>query len=209
MSLWAQILKANERSHFLLKSRAGDDHGARDNYFRQFEQFGISRDRIEIQGQKPAGEYLRLYDEVDISLDSYPYNGTTTTCDAMWMGVPVVSLIGEHHASRVGFSILSQVGLEFFAVSTPQDYVAKATALAQNLEALVKIRGSMRQRMTESALCDTKAFAAHVEVAYRKMWHRWCRRRGNPGEQLSLKTRQLRTGLGVCSSASGTATTNH
>jgi len=177
-SLWAQILKANDRSRFLLKSRAGDDPGMREVYHRWFEQCGISRERIEIHGQKSAVEYLRLYGNVDIALDTYPYNGTTTTCDAMWMGVPVVSLAGEHHASRVGLSILTRVGLEFFAASTPTEFVARTTAFAQNPEALVDIRFSMRRRMEASALCNVNAFAQSVETAYRKMWRRWCRSQG-------------------------------
>lgn len=174
MSLWAQILSANAGSRMLLKSRAGDDAGVREGYFRQFEQQGISRDRVDIRGQKPAIEYLRLFDEVDIALDTFPYNGTTTTCDAMWMGVPVISLVGEHHASRVGLSVLTQVGLEFFAASEPNEYVRKATALAQNLDALAQIRASMRPRMTASPLCRAELFARAAEAAYRKMWRKWC-----------------------------------
>jgi len=178
ISLWARVLKANDRSRFLLKTKAGDDSSMREVYHRWFEQCGISRDRIEIQGQKSCVEYLRLYGNVDIALDTYPYDGTTTTCDAMWMGVPVVSLVGEHHASRVGLSILTRVGLEFFAASTPPEFVARATALAQNLEALADIRFSMRRRMEVGTLCNGKAFAHSVEAAYRKMWHKWCRTQG-------------------------------
>ena len=89
------------------------------------------------------------------------------------MGVPVISLVGECHASRIGLSILNTVGLDFFAAFRPDEYVAKATALAANLQALAKIRASMRQRIKDSALCDTKGFARKVEAAYRKMWRRW------------------------------------
>lgn len=178
ISLWAQILNTVTNSRLLIKSRAGDDHGMRDNFFRQFEQFGISRDRIEIHGQKPAIEYMQLYNSVDIALDTFPYNGATTTCDAMWMGVSVISMTGEHHASRVGLSILTRLGLEFFAASERREFVAKAAALAQNPKALADIRLSMRQRMTESTLCNAGAFARTVEKAYRKMWHKWCRNQG-------------------------------
>lgn len=178
IALWAQVLKTNDRSRFLLKSRAGDDPGMREVYHRWFEQCGISRDRVEIHGQKTAAEYLKLYGSVDIALDTYPYNGTTTTCDAIWMGVPVVTLVGEHHASRVGLSILTRVGLEFLAASTEAEFVAQATALAHNPEALVDTRFSMRRRMEAAALCNVKAFAQSVETAYRKMWLRWCRSQG-------------------------------
>jgi predicted O-linked N-acetylglucosamine transferase (SPINDLY family) len=147
----------------------------RENFYRQFEHLGISRERVEIHGQKPAVEYMQLYNSVDIAFDTYPYNGTTTTCDSLWMGVPVISMVGRHHASRVGLSIFTRVGLEFFAASTRNEFVARATALAQNLEALVDIRFSMRRRMTESSLCNAGDFACSVEQAYREMWHKWCK----------------------------------
>ena len=178
MALWAEILKANDNSHLLLKSGGGGDQEAKEYYFRQFERFGIPQDRVDIYGWKPPVEHLQLYSEVDVALDTYPYNGTTTTCEAMWMGVPTISLVGRCHASRVGLSILTRVGMEFFAASTPREYIARATALAGKLEALAKIRASMRMRMTASTLCNAKGFARSVEKAYRKMWHRWCQRQG-------------------------------
>ncbi|MBA7673805.1 hypothetical protein ES703_82009 [subsurface metagenome] len=179
IALWAQILNAQPGSRLLLKFRAGDDRQVRDNYFRRFERLGIPQDRVDIFGFKPAVEHLQLYSEVDIALDTYPYNGTTTTCDALWMGVPVISLVGECHVSRVGLSILTRVGLEFFAASTQQEYIARAAALAAKPHALAKIRASMRQRMLAGKLCDAKGFARRVEAAYRKMWHRWCQARSS------------------------------
>jgi len=187
MSLWAEILKANDKSQLLLKSRAGDDKGLRDSYYDQFAQLGISPDRIEIHGQKPSVEYLKFFNHVDIALDTYPYNGCMTTLDGLWMGVPAVSLIGENYVSRLGLSMLTRIGLEHLAASGPQEYVAKAGALAQDLEALVDMRFSMRQRMTASTLCDAKVFARSVETAYREMWHRWCRNQG--AEALGEKSR--------------------
>jgi predicted O-linked N-acetylglucosamine transferase (SPINDLY family) len=128
-------------------------------------------------GWKSSAEHLKLYDRVDIALDTWPYTGTLTSLEAMWMGVPVISLYDDgngYFLSRAGLSILSRVGLEFFACPTPAQYVAKATALSQNLEALAKVRASMRVRMANSVLCDAKAYAAGVEAAYRTMWHKWC-----------------------------------
>ena len=189
LSLWVQVLHSNDGSRLVLKSRAGDDDGVRQIYHRQFERLGISPDRIEMHGQKPAIEYMKLYNSVDIALDTYPYNGTTTTCDAMWMGVPVISMFGKHHASRVGLSILTRVELESLAVSRRSEFVTKATALAQNLEALVDMRFSMRQRMTKSTLCNARAFAHSVESAYRQMWHKWCLNQGVgvPNQKLGSK----------------------
>jgi protein O-GlcNAc transferase len=181
LAMWARILSAHPGSRLLFKSRAGADPQVRRIFLDQFQLAGISPDRVIMEGQKPAIEYLRLHNQVDIALDTFPYNGTTTTCDALWMGVPVVSLVGRHHASRVGLSILSRVGLETLAAGSPDDYVAKATALAENQRALEKIRASMRRRMMASPLCNGKAFARAVESAYRRMWQRWCRAGGENG----------------------------
>jgi predicted O-linked N-acetylglucosamine transferase (SPINDLY family) len=157
-----------------------------DYYYHQFEQSQVNRERVIIDGWQSYVEHLQMYEDVDIALDTYPWNGHTTTCEAMWMGVPTISLAGKSSVSRVGLSILSCVGLEFLATSTPEEYVARAAALAGNLKALAKMRASMRQRMTASALCDAKTYAGSVEAAYRKTWHRWCRSRGVevPAEQL-------------------------
>ena len=177
LALWAEILRANENSRLLMKFRGGYDKSVRDLYCSRFEQLGIDRNRVGTCGWKPSVEHLKLYSHVDIALDTYPYTGTMTSLEAMWMGVPVISLYGDSNSyflSRVGRSILSRVGLEFFACPTPDQYVTKATALSQNLEALAKIRASMRLRMVNSTLCDAKAYAAGVEAAYRKMWRKWC-----------------------------------
>jgi len=175
--LWAEVLKANDNSRLLLKLKGGNEPLIRDRYLDRFEKAGLSRARVDICGWKSPAEHLQTYGQMDIALDTYPYNGTTTTCEALWMGVPTISLVGKCHASRVGLSILSRVGLEFFAASTPREYVAKATALATNLPALAQIRTSMRARIATSGLCYAKGFADQVEAAYRGMWHRWCRAR--------------------------------
>jgi len=176
MSIWAQVLKANKNSRFMLKFAGGDDQILRDYYFAGFEKLGIRRQRIEIHGWKHPLEHLKLYEQMDIALDTYPFNGCITTLEGIWMGVPIVSLVGKNSLlSRSGLSILSRLGLEFLAVSTPDEYVEKASVLAQNVDALEKMRSVIRQRMRSSALCDHKAYAQSVEAAYRKMWHKWCR----------------------------------
>jgi predicted O-linked N-acetylglucosamine transferase (SPINDLY family) len=173
--LWSKILKATKDSTLLLKFKAGRDDEARQMYLQQFEKSGISPERIAISGWLSLQDHLKLYNRIDISLDTFPYNGTTTTCQALLMGVPVISLVGEHHMSRVGLSILTRLGLEFFAASKPDEYVAKACALAAKPDALAKIRASMRMRMACSPLCNRDIFARNIEKAYREMWHRWCR----------------------------------
>jgi protein O-GlcNAc transferase len=183
IALWAEVLKANSKSRLLLKFGGGADHQMREYYFQQFEQNGISQDRVAIYGWRLPEEHLKLYGEVDIALDTYPYNGGITTLEGLWMGVPVISLVGKCCASRAGLTLLSYLGLELFATSTPEEYVAKATVLAGNLEALQKIRASMRERMAASTLFDAKGLAKKIEAAYRKIWQQWCQCRN---EQANL-----------------------
>jgi len=204
MELWARILKIVEGSSLMLKFKGGNDKEIREIYLERFEKLGISRERIAISGWLRPPGHLVLYDLVDIALDTYPYNGTTTTCQALLMGVPVISLFGKGHNSRVGLSILSRIGLEFFAASTPEEYVKKATVLAAKPEALKKIRTSMRARMAVSPLCNRDKFASNVEKAYRKMWYRWCRCRGVdvPTEELTPDDQRYRTDALICSSQS-------
>ncbi len=175
LSLWAKILKANEDSRLVLRFERGGEASVKDHYLRQFEFLGVSRDRIEISGWMTYLEHMRQYEKVDIGLDTFPFNGHKTTCDALWMGVPVISLVGDSFASRLGLDLLKSVGLEFFAAETESEYLAKATALAQNHQSLAKIRYSMRERISASGLCDSKTFVLGVEKAYRRMWYRWCK----------------------------------
>jgi len=191
IDLWSRILNATPDSTLLLKFKAGRDDEACQMYLNQFEKAGISPDRITIGGWLSLQNHLKLYNRVDISLDTYPYNGTTTTCQSLLMGVPVISLVGEHHMSRVGLSILTRLGLEFFAASTPNEYVSKACALAAKPDALAKIRASMRERMAYSPLCNRDLFTHNIEQAYRKMWHRWCRYSDNTVTDQKIKVDSL------------------
>jgi predicted O-linked N-acetylglucosamine transferase (SPINDLY family) len=174
IDLWSQILKNVPNSQMLLKFKSGQDDEIRDMFLTRFEEAGIAKDRIAISGWLQSPHDLNLYNKVDIALDTFPYNGTTTTCQSILMGVPVVSLVGEHHMSRVGLSILTNLGMEFFAAPTPQQYIARATALALKPESISKIRTTMRDRMRGSTLCNKAIFAARMEKAYRTMWQTWC-----------------------------------
>jgi len=120
------------------------------------------------------------------------------------MGVPVISLAGEHHMSRIALSILTHLDMAFFAASTPEEYVSKATTLAAKPEALMKIRTSLRARMAVSPLCNRAIFTANVEHAYRKMWHKWCKSKGVdvPTEELTPDDQRYRTEALICSSKS-------
>jgi predicted O-linked N-acetylglucosamine transferase (SPINDLY family) len=118
--------------------------------------------------------HLAAYHQVDIALDPFPYNGTTTTCEALWMGVPVVTLRGDRHVGRVGASLLTQVGLPDLIAASVEEYVEVAAALAVDAARLNELRRSLRQRMAASPLCDGRAFARKIESAFRGMWRKWC-----------------------------------
>ena len=175
LKVWAEILKLIPNSRLLLGFHSGGDEATQDRYLSQFAEYGVSRERIEISGWKSHTEYIKQYNDVDIVFDTFPENGGTTTCEALWMGVPVISLAGQHQNSRIGLSILSHIGMESFAVETPSEYIAKAVAIAHDPENLMEIRASMRSRMTNSSFCNAKRLAHDVETAYRRMWRRWCR----------------------------------
>jgi predicted O-linked N-acetylglucosamine transferase (SPINDLY family) len=119
-------------------------------------------------------DYLRLFHEIDLALDPFPYNGHTTTCDALWMGVPVLTLAGKMAPARISHSLLANVGLGELAVESEAAYIQLAATLARDLPRLQKLRAGLRQRMQASPLMDAPRFARHVEAAYRDIWRRWC-----------------------------------
>ena len=174
MSLWAQILAAHPDSRLVVKCLAGADPVAREHYLQQLEGLGVDRDRVEIHGMLPYDGYLQLIGRVDLCLDSFPFNGCISTLEGLWMGVPTVSLVGDLYVSRVGLSVLSRVGLEVFVASTPEEYVAKACAFAQQTDALDQIRRSLRDRLLASPLCDPGRLGREVTAAFRQMWRQWC-----------------------------------
>lgn len=173
-ALWSQILARVPGSKLLIKTAALDGADVRENVFARLERSGIPRARVELAGlQEKAGDHLRMYDRVDIALDTFPYNGTTTTCEALAMGVPVVALEGVPHAARVGVSLLHASGFPENLASTESRYVERAVALAS----APPDRASVRQRLLSSALCDGPAYAGRWGGAIRTMWREWCERR--------------------------------
>lgn len=173
--LWSRILESTKNSRLKMILKDGGNSNTISVFSDLLQECGVPMERVDIQGKVPLGEYFPAYNEVDIMLDTYPYNGGMTTCDAFWMGVPIVTLVGEHHFSRVGLSLLSAVGLDYFAAKTEDEYVAKATVLAAKPEALTKIRNTIRQRMLISPLANPRMQTRNIENAYREMWRRWCR----------------------------------
>jgi len=135
---------------------------------------GISADRLEFLSPCPWEQYIRLYDRIDIALDPFPYNGGITTCDSLWMGVPLVTLSGRTAVGRAGRTILSNAGLPELIAADPTQYVRLAAELANDLPRLADLRASLRDRMRRSPLMDAPRFARNVESAYRQMWRTWC-----------------------------------
>jgi len=172
---WAAILAGVPAARLLLKAPTLIDPGLQRHFREAFGQHGIGADRIEFRGfAATTSSHLGTYAEVDIALDPFPYNGTTTSCEAMWMGVPIVTLIGDRHAGRIGLDLLTRMGLPDLAAPDSEAYVATAAALAQDLPRLRQIRSSLRARMRASALCGGASFARSFESALREMWRQWC-----------------------------------
>lgn len=177
VALWARLLQIVPTARLILKSRSFADKTTIEHYSNQFKTHGISGDRFDLLPQTvEQSDHLRVYDRIDIALDPFPYNGTTTSCEALWMGVPVVTLTGRHHVSRVTASILTRCGLQELIAADADSYVAIAASLANDPARLDALRGGMRQRLQGSPLCDHDGFAAQVENAYRRMWAEWCTR---------------------------------
>jgi len=181
IALWARVLDAVPGSRLMLKSLAYRESEVREALTRRFEQAGITRDRIEVvPPTADMRDHLRMYDRVDIALDTFPYCGTTTTCEALLMGVPVVSLVGRIHAARVGLSLLAAAGVEEWAVRDEASYVRRAAQLAADIEKLAEIRKTLRARMLASSLCDGPVFGRRFGAALREAWRQFCRAATRP-----------------------------
>ena len=169
---WSKILHAVPTSRLVLKLPKLDSNTT--YYHELFMQEGIAKERTEFYQRLPSMEdHLGLYNAIDISLDPFPYNGATTTCEALWMGVPVVTLLGDRHVGRVGASILSNVGLTDFIAHDINSYIDLAVKMSANTSYLQEIRAGLRERMQSAPLCDALSFASDVETAYQNMWRKY------------------------------------
>ena len=182
LDAWSEILKAVPASRLLLKSRQLRDPPLRRRFEVEFQNRGVDPERVEMAGRiESKYGHLDLYGRVDIGLDPFPYNGTTTTCEALWMGVPVVVLAGDRHAGRVGVSLLTSANLTELIARTVPEYQRLAVELAQNSEHLATYRSAMRDRIQQSPLLDAAGFTRAMESAFRAMWRKWCERAGSDG----------------------------
>lgn len=174
VSLWSQVLREVPYSRLYLKLNTSSED-LMEQYYAWFEQDGIARDRLTLQSRTITyQEHLGCYNQIDISLDTYPFNGCVTTLESLWMGVPVISLTGPRFISRMGLSLLTHAGLGLFVTDSPARYMAKAAALAANPVALGQIRSTLRQRLAQGPLCDTRGYMRDLEGVYRRLWRQWC-----------------------------------
>jgi len=172
LELWGKVMQAVPNSRLIVSAFAGSP---RERILRGLATVGVEAQRVEFVGWMELKDYLRTYgDRIDLGLDPIPYNGGTTTCDALWMGVPMITLAGKLAVGRAGVTLMNQVGLAEFIAESPENYVRIASQWARDLTRLAAVRGRLRQRVLASPLCDAESFARDVEEKYRWMWRRWC-----------------------------------
>ncbi len=176
LSVWARILREVAGARLVLKHDLSGNSRVQARLRRAFTRVGGDADRLLFLERAPDLEsHLARYAEVDIALDPWPYNGTTTTCEALWMGVPVVTMAGDRHASRVGASLLTHMGFTAGIAADPDDYVRVAVSLAENADLLEGLRGFFRIETAASPLCDGPGHASTFAAALRDLWREWCR----------------------------------
>ncbi len=175
IGLWSKLLARVPDARLLLVGQGMDSIAG--EYRAHFARDGIATERIALQGSRPFPEYLALHGEVDIMLDTCPYTGGTTSCHALWMGVPLVTLVGKTSTSRGGASLLNTIGLTDLVADSPERYLEIAENLANDPARLTELRAGLRGRMLSSPLMDIPNFTRSLETAYRSMWQSWCERR--------------------------------
>lgn len=171
VAVWARILRAMPDAHLLLKHRSYSDQATRRRYIEMFTHEGIDPDSVTMTGFVDGTEdHLAIYNKVDVALDTFPYNGTTTTAEALWMGVPVVTVLGDRHAARVGGSILSHAGLPELIARDLDHYVALAVEIAGDQNKLKSYRAGLRGKLAKSLFLDGPGFTRALEDTYRRLW---------------------------------------
>jgi predicted O-linked N-acetylglucosamine transferase (SPINDLY family) len=176
IAAWAAILKAVPNARFYIKCKQLRDVRVQERILADFARHGIEASRIDMAAFVPSiRDHLDRYGNVDLALDTFPYNGTTTTCESIFMGVPVLTLRGQNHRGRVGVSLLTALGLEKeFLAESVEDYIARAVAWGNDPRRLAEIRAELRPRLESSPLRDEVGFTRDLEHAYRAAWRTWC-----------------------------------
>lgn len=185
ITVWSRILKAVPNSRLILKNSALGADITRDRFLQGFMDNGIDPARIELLGMlKLNSDHIALYNRLDIALDPFPYNGATSTCEALTMGVPVIARRGNRHSARMAASILTHAGFTEWVAEDEDHYVQMAAERAADIPALAQLRPTVRERFNNSPLHDGKDFARRMEAAFRDMWRRWCIRQ-KPSEEVA------------------------
>jgi predicted O-linked N-acetylglucosamine transferase (SPINDLY family) len=172
--LWAEVLNTVDRSQLVLLAGEGSH---RQQTLREFAREGVTSDRITFVGRQTRDNYLQVYHSIDLGLDTFPYNGHTTSLDSYWMGVPVITLVGQTAVGRAGFSQLSNLSMAHrelvkLITRSSSQFVYVANELVGNLEALSKLRATLREHMQRSPLMNAVRFARNIEAVYESIWLR-------------------------------------
>ncbi|PIA28180.1 hypothetical protein AQUCO_07200077v1 [Aquilegia coerulea] len=187
LQVWARILCSVPNSRLVVKCKPFCCDSVRQRFLSTLEQLGLESVRVDLLPLILLNhDHMQAYSLMDISLDTFPYAGTTTTCESLYMGVPCVTMAGSVHAHNVGVSLLSNVGLGHLIAKTEDEYIQSAVELASNITSLSELRLSLRGLMTNSPVCDGRSFILGLESTYRHLWHRYCR-----GDLPSLKTIEM------------------
>lgn len=181
LGVWSEILRRLPTARLVLKYRAMDDSAIAGRLTELFAGHGVGLDRVEYRGGSSHVDFLRHYGEIDIALDPFPYNGGLTTIEALWMGVPVVTMPGDTFAARHSLSHLSNVGLTETIATNPDEYVERTVALANDLPRLAELRAGLRDRVASSPVCDGRRFAENLLRLLRDAWREWVSGPGEPG----------------------------
>jgi predicted O-linked N-acetylglucosamine transferase (SPINDLY family) len=176
VAVWSRVLHAVPEAELLVfwPTMSGF---IRDSLLQQFASQGIASERLRLCNLTPPGGYLTVYQEIDIGLDVFPWTGYTTTCETLWMGVPVIGLYGARHSARSTATLLTQVGLADWIARTPEEYAALAARFAHEVDRLEDLRQQLRPLMRET-LCNGQRFTRALEDVYQQMWRKWCTRQG-------------------------------
>ena len=176
VKLWADVLKAVPESRLLVQCLSLNDPATRAHFEQLFASHEIDSNRIEFSAAKDLDSYLAGHAGVDIVLDTFPWNGHTVSCHALWMGVPIMTLAGNRHSSRMGASMLANLDIHDCIANSESEFIAAATALSQDIQQLDRLRQALRPRMQASKLCDAQEFTQQLEQQYRGMWQEWCKK---------------------------------
>ena len=178
---WAELLRALPDSRLVLKDRTLDDETQRARVAGWFTSRGVDAGRLTLLPGSGHLEHMAAYGQIDIALDPFPQGGGITTCEALWMGVPVVALMGQVPSSRIASAIVANVGLPELVAESREDYIARAIGLARDPGRLIALRGRLREVIAGAPIGDTLAYTRAVEAAYRTFWQRWCAGRAGAG----------------------------